>query len=161
MLGVDEPLADGVREQPEQPVVVVGLVQHPDRLSMDAELRPRQHFQQLLERPEAARQRDESVGQLDHDGFPLVHAADDAQLRDARVRELAARERARNDADDPAAGLHHRVGERAHEADRPAAVYQLDPARGQLPSERAGDGRVLRARAFSRAAEHADAPDQS
>ncbi len=47
---------------------------------MAAELHPGHLLDDLLQRADAARQRDEGVGQLEHLAFALVHVARDDQL---------------------------------------------------------------------------------
>ena len=55
-----------------------------DRLLVAAELRPGELLDQFLQRPDAAGQRHEGVGALEHDAFALVHVArDDPFLRRA------------------------------------------------------------------------------
>src|SRR5579875_1976566 len=50
------------------------------------------------------------------------------------VRQLLVEQGFRNDSDDISSGVQHRIGNRAHEADRPAAVDQAYPFFGnQLP----------------------------
>ena len=67
-------------EPAQQVVPVAAHVEQPDRLRVQAELGPRHDLGQLLERAEAAGQRDERVGQLGHDRLALVERGDDAQL---------------------------------------------------------------------------------
>src|SRR5881296_522732 len=105
---------------------------------MNPELRPREHFQRLLEGAETAGQRDEAVGQRIHGGLALVHALDEAQLAEARVRELFRGERPRDHADDLDARRQRRVGEHAHEPDGAAAVDDAEPARWPRRARRAG-----------------------
>ena len=93
---------------------------------MQAELRPRQLLEQLVERAEAAGQRGEAVRELGHQRLPLVQRADDVQLRQAAVRELAVDERLRDHADHLAAGRERSVGDGAHQPDPAAAVDDAD-----------------------------------
>src|SRR6476661_10079219 len=58
----DEPAANGSVEPVDETSPVVVDVEQPDRLVVQTELRPRQDPGQLLERTEAARQRDEGIG---------------------------------------------------------------------------------------------------
>src|SRR5437762_12267312 len=57
VLAAHEALAGGVRQPAQEPVVVTLHVQRPDRLGVNAELRPRQYLERLLERSETAGQR--------------------------------------------------------------------------------------------------------
>src|SRR5262247_2068678 len=151
-----EALGDRVGEEPPEPVPVAFNVEHTDRLGVNAELRPREDLEGFLERAEASGQRDEAVDERGHGGLALVHRADDAQLGEPRVRELARNERLRDDSDRFAAGLEHRVGDDAHQPDGAAAVDQPELARDQLGAEAPGRGGIGRPRAFGRAAEDAD-----
>ena len=74
------------------------------------------------------------------------------------MRDLAVHERLRDDADDAAAALERRVGERAHQADVRAAVDELDPALGEPVAEVGGGGAVGEVCARAGAREDADAP---
>ena len=56
---------------------------------MAAELRPGELLDQLLQRADAARQRHESVGELEHQPFALMHVAGDDQLLRALQHMLA------------------------------------------------------------------------
>ncbi len=96
------------------------------------ELRPRVDLEQLLERPHPAGQRDEAVGELGHQRLALVHRVDDAQVREARVGDLAIDQRLRDHADRVAARVQHRVGDRAHQPDARPAVDEADALRGSV-----------------------------
>ena len=50
------------------------------------------------------------------------------------MRDLAHGERVRDDADHRAAGVEHRVGERAHQADVAAAIDERQVTGGDLPA---------------------------
>ena len=69
-----------------------------DRLLVAAELRPGELLDQLLQRADAARQRHEGVGALEHDALALVHVAGDDPLLHARQHVLAVDQEVRNDA---------------------------------------------------------------
>src|SRR4051812_50227681 len=99
---------------------------------MQAELRPREDLEQLLERADAARERDEGVGELGHQGLALVHGADHAQVAEALVADLEIEDLLRDDADDLAARLERSVGDGAHHPDLATAVYEPQPALGEL-----------------------------
>ena len=134
----DEALVGGVpRDVDQRPPEAVD-VEQPDRLRVQAELRPRQLLEQLVERPEAARKRSEPVGELGHQRLSLVQRPDDVQLGQSAVGELAIDEQLRDDADHLAARPECAVGDRAHQPDAPAAVDDPDPAAAAAaPNERA------------------------
>src|SRR4051794_6793248 len=124
---------------------------------MQAELRPREDHEKLLERADPAGERDERVGEVGHQRLALVHRAHDAQVGDALVADLEVEDRLRDDADDLAAGLERRVGDRAHHADLPAAVDEAHAALGERPAGARGGVEVDRVGAPVRPAEDAEA----
>jgi hypothetical protein len=126
------------------------------RLRVQAELRPREDLEQLVERAEAAGQRHERIGELAHRGLALVHRADDAQLGQAGVGDLPVDEGARDDADDAPSRRERRVGRLAHQADARPAVDELHPRACDLRPQIARRRRVARANAGPGPAEHAD-----
>ena len=107
-----------------------------DRLLVAAELRPGHLLDQLFQRADAAGQRDEGVGALEHDALALVHVARDDQLLRVAAGVLAVGQEFRDDAGHLAAVVEHRLGDRAHQADRAAAIDQADAVLGQDGSER-------------------------
>ena len=125
---------------------------------MQAELRPRQLLEQLVERAEAAGQRREAVRELGHQRLALVQRADHVQLGQAAVRELAVDERLRDHADHLAAGRERPFGDGAHQTDAAAAVDDADPAGGCGGAERACRVGVRRRPSAGGAAENADPP---
>ena len=130
--------------------------EQPDRLGVELELRPRGHLGQLLERPEATRQRDEPVGQLGHPGLALVERFDDVQLGQPGVGQLAIDEAPRDDPGHLAAGGQRRIGEGAHQPDAAAAVDDPDASFGEPAPDGLGQLAIGRAPAGARATEHAD-----
>ena len=66
-----------------------------------------------------------ALWRLDPDGS-TTRVVDDVQIAQAVVRDLDAIHELRDDADDVAAGLDRAVGERAHRADRGAAVHDRE-----------------------------------
>ena len=123
---------------------------------MDAELLPGEDLDQLLERADPARQGHERVRELGHQRLALVHRLHDVQLGQAAVGDLAVHELLRDHADDLAAGLQRGVGQRAHQADRRAAVDDADAAADERPREVLGRLQVDRVRPEARAAVDAD-----
>ena len=101
---------------------------------MAAELRPGPQLEQLLERADAAGQRNEAVGQFGHQGLALVHGGHDPEVPQAGVRHLPLDQGAGDDADHLAARCLRGIGQRAHQAYRCAAVDDTDPAPGQKAS---------------------------
>src|SRR5207245_5804982 len=88
----------------------------------------------------------------------LVHRADHPQLREPGVGKLACGERPRDHADHLAALGEDGVGKDAHEAHRPAAVDEPEPARGERAAEPLRRIAVGWTRTQRRAAEDADPP---
>ena len=77
---------------------------------------------QLLQRADAARQRHEGVGPLEHQPLALVHVGGDDHLLHAGQRVLALPQEVGDDAGDGAAVIEHGGCDRAHQAERTAAI---------------------------------------
>ena len=149
-LRAQEALLHGVVEEGDERLVVARHVQQPQRLGVDAQLRPGVDLEELLERADAAGQRDEGVGELRHQRLALVHRADHPQVVEAGVADLAVEERLGNDADDLAARAARRFGQGAHHPDasrrrrRPhAALRQRRARRPRRPPGRPGRAPAL------------------
>ena len=112
---------------------------------------------ELLERPEAARQCDERIGEVGHLGLALVQRLDDPQTGEPRMRKLAIDEALRDHPDHLTAGGEGRVRERSHEPDATAAVHHPDATLGQTLADGAGRIDVARLVPGTRTAEDADA----
>ena len=102
---------------------------------MQAELRPGQRLDELVERPGPARERQEGVRADGHLVLALVHGRHDNELARAVMRDLALDHRLRDHADHLAAVREGRVGQRAHHPAPPAAVDDPDPAAGDPRSD--------------------------
>ncbi len=139
-----------MREQRKQRVPEAVEIEHQHRLSVLAELEPGELLDQLLERADAAGQRDERVGALEHLAFALVHVARDHHIPRAFERVLARHQKIGDHPGDLTAGIHRRVRDRAHQPDPAAAIDQPDLlAREDLPKLARGrdiDGIVARRR---------------
>ena len=118
---------DGVVEEAQQRGVVAGGVEHRGRLVVDAELRPGDGLEELVERAEPTGQHHEGVGRVGHRRLPLVHGVDHPQLGEARRGPPLLLERGRDHAQHLAARGQHRVGQHPHQAHVAAAVDQAEP----------------------------------
>ena len=67
-------------EEREQRPPETADIDDEDRLGVAIELRPGHLLDQLLQRADPARQRDEGVGAIEHRLLALVHVADDNHL---------------------------------------------------------------------------------
>ena len=83
---------------------------------MAAELRPGHLLDQFLERADAARQRDEGVGAIEHGAFALMHVARDDLLLREPPRLLLRGQEFRNDA-----------GRRRRRVRSPTAIAPIRP----------------------------------
>src|SRR5690606_17980129 len=110
-----ETLTLGLTDELEQPAVVTVVVKQAAGLLVQPELRPRPHFEELVHRADAARQREERLGHLAHAQLALGHRRDDMQLTEASVPGLALDEHLRNHADHASASLECSVRQHAHE----------------------------------------------
>jgi hypothetical protein len=87
-----------------------------------AELCPGHLLDQLLQRADPARKRHEGIRALEHHPFALVHVAGDDSLLHVHQHMLAIDQEIRDDAGHGPAVGEDRFGERAHQADRAAAI---------------------------------------
>src|SRR5690606_3715598 len=100
-------------------------IRQDDRLVMAAELRPGHYLDNLLQRADAAGERDESVGFLEHPVLAGVHVFGHDEFVEAGERgfgRLFGDEETRNDADDGSAGAAYGGGDRPHDALAAAAI---------------------------------------
>ena len=98
---------------------------------MASELNPGELLDQFFQRADAARQGHEGIGALEHFELALVHVARDDQLLRQPPRPLALGQKFRDDSGRLAAVFEHGFGERAHQADRAAAINQPDAVLGE------------------------------
>ena len=140
-----------VRDQRQQRIPIAVDIGEQDRLLVAAELRPGELLDDLFERADAARQRDEGVGALEHGALALVHVAGDDQLLRRSARALPRGHEFRNDPGRLAAVVEDGFGDRAHQADRAAAVDEPHAVLGEDFAEllRGLDERRVGARARS------------
>ena len=143
-------------QERHQLVVVPGDIQQAARLALQAHLRPAPGFEQLVQRADAARQRQEGVGQFPHADLALGERADDVECREAVVTDLALVQEPRDHADHATTRTQRRVRNGSHQADVGAAVYQRPAAAGDLPPHVTGGRHEARIVAGGRAAEDAD-----
>ena len=102
---------------------------------MPPELLPGELLDQFFQCADAAWQRHERVGTLEHQSLSLVHVGRDDHFLNARQRVLAGGEEVGNDACNRAAVIQNRCRYRAHEADRAAAIHKADAVLGKQFSE--------------------------
>ena len=126
---------------------------------MLAELRPRQLLDEFFKRADAARQRDEGIGALEHQLLARVHILDDDEFIDVHEHLFARAEKFRDDAGDLAASAKHRFRDFAHQAEAAAAVDKANVGVGERLAELTRGESVSRVHAFARAAVNADAFD--
>src|SRR6266576_4118190 len=97
-------------------------VQNQNRLLVAAELRPGELLDELLERADAAWQRDEPIGAVEHRLLAHMHVGCDDDLLRAAQRLLAVLQKLRNNAGDVPAVVEHRSCDSTHQPARAAAV---------------------------------------
>ena len=90
---------------------------------------------ELFQRADAAGQRHEGVRALEHQPLALVHVGRDDHLLHPGQRILARAQKIRDDAGDGAAMIEHGFGDRAHQADRAAAIDQANIVFSEDPAE--------------------------
>ncbi len=125
MFRADELRFDAVIDLGEERIVKAVNVQQAAGLAMETELRPGEHFAKFFERAVTAGQGNETIGQISHHGFAVVHGMNDAQISESIMGEFFIDERLGDDADDFAARVENGIGDRAHEANITAAVNEF------------------------------------
>jgi hypothetical protein len=108
--GVSFASTPGLERGEERSPEAAGVIEH-HRLGVQVEPAPRQQLHHFLQGADAARQDDESVGQLEHHLLALVHGGDDHRL-DAVERALPGDQEVGNDAQHRAAGFMRAAGRR-------------------------------------------------
>src|SRR5262245_54341707 len=103
-------------------------VEQAKRLGVVAKRIPGPGLKHLIERADAAGKADEAIAKLGHLCLALMHVGDGDEIGQAGMRDLMIDQRLRNDAVYLAAGLQHRIGDYAHEAEAPAAIDHVDAA---------------------------------
>ncbi len=96
------------------------------RLGVTAELLPGHLLDQFLQRADAAGQRHERIGVLEHQPLALVHVGRDDHLLNTRQHIFARPQKIRNDAGHQAAVIQRAFRDRTHQPDRAAAIDQPD-----------------------------------
>ena len=134
----DEAGFDHVALESEQAVEKAEGIEQPHRLGVIAKLRPAYRLPKLVHGADTARQGEESIGKQREGKLSLVHSRNHAKLAAFVVGDLAVDHRLGDHADDMAARRHGRFGKRTHQAQPPAAVDNVDPARGQCFAHFAG-----------------------
>ena len=117
---------DGVVDELEQGCVIAVQIEQTARLLMVAELCPGEDFEKLFQGAAAAGQGDKSVGQLRHQGFSLMHGADDMEVGQAGVGDFPVDQGFGDDADHLSPVGQNRIGNGAHQTDAGPAVDQSD-----------------------------------
>jgi len=131
-------MADEVEKRLPVPVHVDEV----DRFFMQAELRPGQHLEELVERPRAAGQNGDGMGIHVHHLLALVHVLGDDVAGEVGAPLLAGQKMHRDDAEGLRSRRRGGVGHRAHEADIARAVDELPALGGDRGAEVAGGGGV-------------------
>ncbi len=139
----DEALAfEAVEEGDEVVEEAVGREQR-DGLVVVAERAEREHLEELLQGADAAGEHDERVRLREHDALALAHRLGHDHLVGGIIGDALARlERLRDHADHAPACRVRRPRHDAHEPDRPAAVDERVPARGEFLPEGFGHASV-------------------
>ncbi len=146
-------------DERQERVPEAGDVGDDDRLRMPAELRPGELLDQFLDGADAARERDEGVGPLEHHALALVHVLDDDEFLYVPQHLLLLGEEAGNDARDPSAGREHVARRLPHQPAPAAAIDEPDTGLRERLAEDACGLRVGRVRPGVRAAVDADVLD--
>ena len=145
-----------VTQQGGERCPIVIAAEQPDRFVMNAEFAPGQRFEQFIQGPDAARQRDDGIGAGVHHRFAFVQGLDDVKLVTVGLGDFGGHQQARDDADDTAAARHRGARRNAHQADRAAAIDKGDAVVGEQCAERGSKRDLRRIMAGARAAKKQD-----
>ena len=113
-------------DQIDEAVVVIVDVENADRFVMQSQLEPCGCLEQLFHRTDTAGSGDETVCQIRHQGFALVHVLDDVKSRQLFVSQFLVHQIFRNDTGDFATEMDHFIGKNAHQPHFAAAIDQRD-----------------------------------
>ncbi len=110
-------------------------VQNAARFLVKPELEPGEGFEQFFESPDAAGKSNETVAEIHHELFALVHGVDDTKVGEPGVSEFSFHQRFGDDADDMSSGLKMGIRDDAHETEVASTVNQPDSEVGHSFSE--------------------------
>ena len=136
-----EPLAEEaevahVGEQGQQRPPEAADIGEQHGLVVTLQLRPSELLDEFLERADAARQGDESVGALEHQLLALMHAVDNDEILRGDERVLALDQKLGDNPRDSPARRKRRARHAAHQAVAAAAENEADPAAASAGRER-------------------------
>jgi hypothetical protein len=123
---------------------------------VNTELTPGENLEEAFQRPDSARQGNETVRQVGHLRLALVHRGYHDEVADSGVGCLLLDQLLGDDPGDVAPVLLHRVRQLAHDSNARSPIHQLDLLRGQELAEPSGRGPVFRSRSRVGAAEYAN-----
>ncbi len=109
-------------QQGRQGLPIARLIDDHDRLAVQAQCPPGQDLEELLERPEAARQDYEGVRPLEHLQFSLMHGLDDDGLGQGGVARLALQQELGDDPYDRRPAGKGGICDQSHQSDTAAAI---------------------------------------
>lgn len=123
--------------------VIIADIQDTGWFVVEAKLTPGEHFKELLESSESARQSEESVGQIGHQGLTLVHVVHDPQIDQTRHGDFPLEERLWNNADDFPTRFDRALSGDTHQTNSATPIDQTHPAFSESAAyELGGDGIV-------------------
>ena len=150
MTAVHEALIDRVAEEREERRKEATRVDEHDGLEIEAEALERYRLEQLLERARAAGERDRRVAPRQHEVLAGAQVLHQLELGESAVPPFELRHEARQDADDAPPFAERSVGQRAHGADRAAAVDDTEARRREHFAQAVRGGAVLLMRGAAR-----------
>lgn len=109
----------------------IGVEEHRG-LAEIAQLVPGEDLEDLVERAEATRERDERVGEFGHSRLAGMHRLDDDQPAQTLVGNLERNHRLGDHPDHLSAASKRRIGDDSHKTHVAAAVDESDPTPGQF-----------------------------
>ena len=119
-----KPGFDRIVEKAQQGIEKAAHIQQADGFFVEPELAPSPDFEELFERAEPARQRNESVGSLGHLPFAIVHVGHDTKLTQLAVGHFFREQGLRDHTEHDAPRRQCALGHPAHEPDSRTPVDQ-------------------------------------
>jgi len=159
VLGWQEFAFHHVVDEGQERLIEVGNVQQSDRFVDLRKLVHGPNLHHLLHRPDAARHRNEGVGEFGHPLLSGSQGGDDLAAVEFRVRMTALLQLLGYHAMRRAAGLDQSIGDHAHQAFHRAAIDQRDIGVRQRPSQLPRAVGIGVGITEVRAAEHGEAGD--
>lgn len=122
----NKPGLNGTGQESKQRIIEIRDVEQPDRIAVEAELRPGPDLKQFFKGAKATRQGDKTVTQISHFLFSVVHGRSDDEFRQTVVRDFLFCKGAWHHAIDRGSMFKGRVSNRAHQSNAGTTVNKVE-----------------------------------